>query len=141
MHQIASLPYFRWKKNSLKKYIHCLKRQTLLCLSLFTPYKRSTASDVIKQKVSKTNGMQACWMSEHDFSRLATLLEAALRVVSSTVKTLVLRPTCGETPIKSTHACFLSTHPYTRTFDDLSVDLPSHGLFLHKYLGMPKHIK
>ncbi|PNX76148.1 trafficking protein particle complex subunit 1-like protein, partial [Trifolium pratense] len=35
--------------------------------------------------------------------------------------------TSGETPVKSTQACFPPTHPNTRTFVGRSVDLPSCG--------------
>ena len=42
-------------------------------------------------------------------------------------KTHISRTSCGETRIKSTHACFLSTHLYTRTYADLSDYLPSSG--------------
>jgi hypothetical protein len=55
------------------------------------------------------------------------LLEAASRVVCSTVKFPVVNSTSEKTAVKFTHACFHLTHSYTRTSVDLSVDLPSAG--------------
>ena len=61
------------------------------------------------------------------FLMFATLLDAAFRVACPTVKGLTPNPTSGETPVKSTHACFPPTHPYTITSAGLSVDLLSNG--------------
>jgi hypothetical protein len=52
------------------------------------------------------------------------LLEAVLRAVCPTVKSPMVNPTSGDTPVKSTHACFPLTHPYTKISVCLSVDLP-----------------
>jgi len=49
------------------------------------------------------------------------------RVVYPTVKGPTPNPTSGETSIKSTHACFPPTHPYTISSTGLSVDLLSSG--------------
>lgn len=65
--------------------------------------------------------------SEHVFSYLATLLKAVLSVVCLIVKLPVLSPTSGETPIKSTHACFPYTDIYTRAYVGLRVDFLSCG--------------
>jgi hypothetical protein len=43
------------------------------------------------------------------------------------VKVPVPNSTSGETPVKSTHACFPPTHPYTITSAGLRVYCPSRG--------------
>ena len=107
---------------------------TLLRMTLWTICRRSTTSGARKLKVSKTNGIKACWLSEHAFSCLATLLDAAFRAACPTVKALTSNPTCGETSVKSTHACFPPTHPYTITSACLSVDLLSCRS-IRKFIG------
>jgi hypothetical protein len=47
--------------------------------------------------------------------------------VYPTVKVPALKPTRGETPVNSTHACFPPTHPYTITSVGRRVDRPSCG--------------
>jgi hypothetical protein len=63
----------------------------------------------------------------HAFSCFATLYEAAFKADCPIVKPRLLNPTRGETPVRSTHACFPPTHPKTKTSAGLSVDLPSIG--------------
>ncbi|GAU26182.1 hypothetical protein TSUD_354040 [Trifolium subterraneum] len=53
--------------------------------------------------------------------------KAALRAARPTVKSPTPSPTSGETPVKSTQACFPPTHPNTRTSAGRSVDLASCG--------------
>jgi hypothetical protein len=77
---------------------------------------------------------KTCWLSEHVFSCLATLLDAAFRAACPTVKGLTPNPTSGETPVKSTQAWFPPTYSYTITSADLSVDLLSSGS-VRKFTG------
>jgi len=107
---------------------------TLLCMTFWTLCRRSTASGARKPKVSKANGIKACWLSEHAFSCLASLLDATFRAVCPTVKGLTPNPTSGETPVKSTQTCFPPTHPYTITSAGLNVDLLSSGS-VKKFIG------
>jgi len=100
---------------------------TLLCMTFWTLCRRSTTSGARKSKVSKANGIKTCRLSEHTLSCLATLLDATFRVVCHTVKGPTPNPTSGETPVKSTQACFPPTHPYIITSAGLSVDLLSNG--------------
>ena len=58
------------------------------------------------------------------------LLDAAC----PTVKTLLPKPTIGETHVRSMHACFPLAHPNTKTLTGLSVDLPSNGS-IRKFSG------
>lgn len=58
---------------------------TLLCMTIWTLCRRSTTFGSRKPKVSNTNSIKACWLSEHAFSCLATLLKAALRASCPTV--------------------------------------------------------
>jgi len=106
---------------------------TLLCITLWTLCRRSATSDARKPKASKANGIKVCWLSEHAFSCLVTLLDAAFRAECPTVKAPTLKPTSGETSVKSTHACFPPTHPYTITSACLSVDLLSNGSVKSSY--------
>ncbi|MCH91213.1 hypothetical protein A2U01_0012139 [Trifolium medium] len=53
--------------------------------------------------------------------------ETTLSAVRPTVKSPTPSPISGETPVKSTQACFPPTHPYTRTSVGRSVNLPSYG--------------
>lgn len=99
---------------------------TLLCMSLCTLWKISTASGARKPKLSKANEKKTCWLLKHVFLCLITLLEVALRVICSILKCIVLSLVNGETLIKSTHVCFPQTHPHTITYIDLRVDLPSY---------------
>jgi hypothetical protein len=62
------------KTSPSENYIHNLGETTLLCMILWTLFKRSTTSDARKPKVSNTNGIKACWLSEHVFSCIVTLL-------------------------------------------------------------------
>ncbi|KAK2368527.1 hypothetical protein QL285_081715 [Trifolium repens] len=87
----------------------------------------STTSGAKNPNVSNANGIKACWLSKHAFSCLTTLFEAAFRAAYPAIKSLVLNPTSGETPVKSTQTCFPPIQPYTRTSAGLSVDLPSCG--------------
>ena len=64
----------------------------------------------------------------HAFSRFTTLYEADFKSSCPTVKPRILKHKRGETPVRSTHACFPPTHPNTKTYAGLSVDLPSNGL-------------
>jgi len=100
---------------------------TWLCITFWTLCRSSTASGARKPKVSKANGIKTCWLSEHAFSCSATLLDAAFRAACPTVKGPTPNPTSGETPVKSTQACFPPTHPYTIISAGLSVDLLSSG--------------
>jgi len=59
---------------------------------------------------------------------LATLFDAAFKVVYPTIKGPTPNLTSGETPVKFTHACFPPTYLYTITSTSLSVDLLSCGL-------------
>lgn len=96
-------------------------------MSLWTLYKIFITSSAKKLKVSKENCMKACRLSKHAFSWLNILLEMALMVAHPTVKHIAPNSTNGETPFKSTHACFYPTYPYTRIFVGLSVDISSYG--------------
>lgn len=109
----------------LKIILIYLEDTTLLCIWLWILYKIFNASGTEKSKISKTNDMKACWFLEHTFLCLTILLEETLRIVYPTLKSLVLSSTSGETPVKSTHECFPFTHPYTRIFVGLCVDLSS----------------
>ena len=73
------------------------------------------------------NGIKVCRFSEHPFSCLAILLDATLKAACPTLKAPVPNPTSGEIPVKSTHACFPPTHPYTITSARRSVNLSSSG--------------
>ena len=64
----------------------------------------------------------------HNFSCLTTLFDVTFMAACPTVKGPTPNPTSGETPVKSTHACFSPTNLYTITFAGLSVDLLSSGL-------------
>jgi hypothetical protein len=50
-----------------------------------------------KPKVSNANGIKTCWLSDHAFSCLTILLEAALRDSRPTVKSSTLSPTNKKT--------------------------------------------
>ncbi|MFS7988303.1 hypothetical protein Hanom_Chr11g01033161 [Helianthus anomalus] len=61
------------------------------------------------------------------FSCLATLPASALVIACPATNPWSLSPTRGDTPVKSTHACFPHSHPKTRMSAGRSVDLPSNG--------------
>ncbi|MFS7972086.1 hypothetical protein Hanom_Chr09g00840641 [Helianthus anomalus] len=61
------------------------------------------------------------------FTCLATLPASALVIARPATNPWSLIPTRGDTPVKSTHACFPPSHPKTRMSADRSVDLPSKG--------------
>jgi len=111
-----------------------LRDITLLCVTLWSLCRRSTTPAARKLKVSKTNGIKACWLPEHAFSCLTTLLDEGFKAVCHTVKGPTPKPTSGETPVKSTHACFPPTYPYTITFASLSADILFWG-WVRKYTG------
>lgn len=125
--QTTATPFWMEKSLPLETTFIDLGDTTLLFISLWTLCKISIAFGARKPKVSKIYGMKVCWLSEHAFSCLTTLLEATLRVVCLIVKPLVHSPTSGETPFNSTQACLPHTHPYTRISVGLIVDIPSCG--------------
>ncbi|KAL4589317.1 hypothetical protein LXL04_002223 [Taraxacum kok-saghyz] len=53
--------------------------------------------------------------------------EVAFKVAWPIVKPSFLKPTRGETPVRSTQACFPPIHPKTKISAGLRVDLPSNG--------------
>ncbi|KAL4557477.1 hypothetical protein LXL04_035657 [Taraxacum kok-saghyz] len=53
--------------------------------------------------------------------------EAAFKAAWPIVKLSFLKPTRGETPVRSTQACFPPIHPKTKISAGLRVDLPSNG--------------
>ncbi|KAL4588443.1 hypothetical protein LXL04_001333 [Taraxacum kok-saghyz] len=53
--------------------------------------------------------------------------EAAFKAACPIVKPAFLRPTRGETPVRSTQACFPPIYPKTKISAGLRVDLPSNG--------------
>lgn len=57
----------------------------------------------------------------------ATLHDAACKTDCTIVKTTLPKPTRGETPIRSIHACFHSAYLKTKTLASLIVDLRSNG--------------
>jgi len=98
---------------------------TLWCITFWTLCRRSTTYGARKTKVSNANGIKACWLWEHAFSCLTTLLDATFRDACPIIKSSAPNPTSGKTLIKFTHACFPLTHAYTITYAGLSVDLLS----------------
>jgi len=68
--------------------------------------KKSTTSGARKPKVSKANVIKTCWLWEHVFSCLTTLLDAAFRAACPTIKGPTPNPTNGETPVKFIQARF-----------------------------------
>ncbi|KAL4589777.1 hypothetical protein LXL04_002687 [Taraxacum kok-saghyz] len=76
---------------------------TLLYITRWTRFRRSTASGARKPK------------------------EAAFKAACPIVKPSFLKPTRGETPVRSTQACFPPIHPKTKISAGLRVDLPSNG--------------
>ncbi|KAL4584369.1 hypothetical protein LXL04_008969 [Taraxacum kok-saghyz] len=53
--------------------------------------------------------------------------ETAFKAACPIVKPSFLKPTRGETPVRSTQACFPPIHPKTKISPGLRVDLPSNG--------------
>ncbi|KAL4566165.1 hypothetical protein LXL04_030275 [Taraxacum kok-saghyz] len=53
--------------------------------------------------------------------------EAAFKAAWPIIKPSFLKPTRGETPVRSTQACFPPIHPKTKISAGLRVDLPSSG--------------
>ncbi|KAL4578318.1 hypothetical protein LXL04_014439 [Taraxacum kok-saghyz] len=53
--------------------------------------------------------------------------EAAFKAAWPIIKLSFLKPTRGETPVRSTQACFPPIHPKTKISAGLRVDLPSSG--------------
>ncbi|KAL4577430.1 hypothetical protein LXL04_013539 [Taraxacum kok-saghyz] len=53
--------------------------------------------------------------------------EAAFKAACPIVKPSFLKPTRGETPVRSTQSCFPPIHPKTKISAGLRVDLPSNG--------------
>ncbi|MFS7985656.1 hypothetical protein Hanom_Chr11g01001061 [Helianthus anomalus] len=60
------------------------------------------------------------------FSCLAILPASALVIACPATNPWSLSPTRGDTPVKSTYACFPPSHPKTRMSAGRSVDLPSN---------------
>jgi len=102
----AARPFWMTKSIIVNTTFMDLGDITLLCITLWTLCRRSTSSDAKKPKVSKANDIKTCWLSNHAFSCLATLLDATFRTACPTVKAPTPKPTSGETPVKSTHSCF-----------------------------------
>ncbi|KAL4558242.1 hypothetical protein LXL04_036440 [Taraxacum kok-saghyz] len=57
----------------------------------------------------------------------SSIQEAAFKAACPIVKPSFLKPTRGETPVRSTQACFPPIHPKTKISAGLRVDLPSNG--------------
>lgn len=64
----------------------------MLCMTFCTFDKRFTVYDARKSKASKTNDIKTCWLLEHTFSCLVTLLEMTLRDSCPTIKFSILSP-------------------------------------------------
>jgi len=120
----------------------------LLCIILWTLCRRSTTFDARKPKVSKANGIKACWLSEHDFSCLTTLLDSAFRAACPTVKAPTPKLTSGETP-SQVHTCMFSSNPFVHhnicrpkcRSSILWVSQKVHRrLLLHRYSRPPEFI-
>ncbi|KAL4576570.1 hypothetical protein LXL04_012666 [Taraxacum kok-saghyz] len=61
------------------------------------------------------------------WSTTSVAVEAAFKAACPIVKPSFLKPTRGETPVRSTQACFPPIHPKTKISAGLRVDLPSNG--------------
>ncbi|MFS7899074.1 hypothetical protein Hanom_Chr17g01580771 [Helianthus anomalus] len=61
------------------------------------------------------------------FSCLATLAASSLVIAWPATNPWSLSPTRGDTPVKSTYACFPPSHPKTRISVDRRVDIHSNG--------------
>ncbi|KAL4580031.1 hypothetical protein LXL04_016205 [Taraxacum kok-saghyz] len=66
---------------------------------------------------------------ESAFSCFITLHETAFKAACPIVKPSFLKPTRGETPVRSRQPCFPPIHPKTKISAGLRVDLPSNGRF------------
>ncbi|KAL4582492.1 hypothetical protein LXL04_007042 [Taraxacum kok-saghyz] len=61
------------------------------------------------------------------YPTLIDVPEAAFKAAWPTINPSFLKPTRGETPVRSTQACFPPIHPKTKISAGLRVDLPSSG--------------
>jgi hypothetical protein len=98
------------KINSLKNIIHEARRHNVVMHDFFELFEEDLRLLVPRVKSVKNKWYKKCWLSEHDFSCFTILLKTILRVACPTVKASVLNPTSGDTPVKSTHACFSPIH-------------------------------
>lgn len=131
--ELCTAPFWIVKPIFLKVIFINLKDTILLFINFWTLCKRSIASGAKKSKVSKVNGMkhdfETCFLMFYHF--ICTNFKRCL----SRSKTPVFNLTTGESLVKCTQTCFSPIHPYTRTSDGLSFDLPSHGS-IKKFTGV-----
>lgn len=121
----------------------------LLCMSLWTLFKRSTVYGARKPKISNVNGMKICLLSEHAFSWLDTLLEAALLAACPTIQNSVLKFHKRGYSIQ-VHTNMFPFHPLVHhnicwlkcqsSFLWTSQEVHKH-LILHRYYRLLKYIK
>lgn len=103
-------------------------------MAFWNIFKRFIISCARNSKVSNINSIKVFWFFKQVFSCVTTLFEVALSVAYSIVKSSIINHSGGKIPVKSTHACFTSTHTYTKIFDGLSVDFLSCGS-IKKFTG------
>lgn len=96
-------------------------------MAFWNIFKRFIISCARNSKVSNINSIKVFWFFKQVFSCVTILFEVALSFVYSTLKSSIINHSCGKTTVKSIHACFTSTHTYTKIFDGLSVDFFSCG--------------
>jgi hypothetical protein len=87
----CAIKLFLWQNQS-SETLNSLAYDTIyiiLCIIIWALLRRSTTSGVRNPKVSNTNGIKTCWLSEHTFSCFIILLDAASRDVYPKVKSLV----------------------------------------------------
>ncbi|MFS7984109.1 hypothetical protein Hanom_Chr11g00982631 [Helianthus anomalus] len=82
------------------------------------------ASGAMKPKVSKANGIKTCWFSAQALACLSTFFDSAFLAASPATNPFSLKPTKGETYVRSTQACFPPAQPKTSRSAGRRVDLP-----------------
>ncbi|MFS7958527.1 hypothetical protein Hanom_Chr07g00679691 [Helianthus anomalus] len=71
------------------------------------------ASGAREPKVSKAKGIKTCWFSAQALACLSTFFDSAFLAANPATNPFSLKPTEGETPVRSTQACFPPAQPKT----------------------------
>ncbi|KAJ0872045.1 hypothetical protein HanRHA438_Chr11g0519331 [Helianthus annuus] len=103
-------------------------------MTCWTLVRNWIASGAREPNVSKAKGTKTCWFSAQALACLSTFFDSAFLAACPATNPFSLKPTRGETPVRSTQACFPLAHPKTSRSAGRRVDLPSIGS-VRKFTG------
>ncbi|MFS7891924.1 hypothetical protein Hanom_Chr00s000434g01643541 [Helianthus anomalus] len=78
------------------------------------------ASGAREPKVSKAKGIKTCWFSAQALACLSTFFDSAFLAASPTTNPFSLKPTKGETPVRSTQEGFMHLRLANRVLTGLT---------------------